>query len=93
MRIRLVILLAALPLLLWRGVVALGQTPPAKPPKTVLVGIYQNEPKVFMDSKARPTGFWVDILKIIAKQEQWDLVYVPCEWQACLRSLEGGIWI
>ena len=54
------------------------------------MGIYQNEPKIFINHQGKPAGFWVEILDTIAQKEQWDLVYVPCEWQNCLRSLQAG---
>jgi len=57
---------------------------------TVRVGIYQNPPKIFTDENGRPSGFFVDLLDKIAAQENWTLVYVPCEWTACLQALEDG---
>ena len=90
MRIRLVTLLAALPVLLWRSGVVLSETGTASASQTVRVGIYQNQPKIFIDSKNKPAGFWVQILDSIAQREHWNLVYVRCEWQDCLRSLQAG---
>jgi PAS domain S-box-containing protein len=58
--------------------------------RTVRVGVYQNEPKIFLDEKGQASGFLVDLLKEIATRENWTLVYVPCEWEACLASLEAG---
>ena len=48
--------------------------------RTVRVGVYQNEPKVFMDENGHASGFFVDLLEEIAAREGWTLVYVPCEW-------------
>ncbi|MFB3897420.1 MAG: transporter substrate-binding domain-containing protein, partial [bacterium] len=59
-------------------------------PRTVRVGVYQNEPKVFIDKAGHPAGIFIDLLKEIAKQEHWKLVYVPGDWTACLKSLEDG---
>jgi PAS domain S-box-containing protein len=58
--------------------------------RTVRVGIYQNEPKIFMDENGRPGGIFVELLNEIAVKEGWILVYVPCEWAACLQALEDG---
>jgi ABC-type amino acid transport substrate-binding protein len=61
-----------------------------KQSRTVHVGVYQNEPKVFEDENGQAAGIFIDILNEIAKQEGWNLVYVPCEWAACLQALEDG---
>jgi PAS domain S-box-containing protein len=58
--------------------------------RTVRVGIYQNEPKVFIDEKGQPAGIFVDLLHNVAVQEGWSLIYVSCEWEDCLRALEDG---
>ncbi|MBN1813205.1 MAG: transporter substrate-binding domain-containing protein [Anaerolineae bacterium] len=58
--------------------------------RTVRVGVYQNEPKVFMDENDQATGIFIELLERIAAQESWTLVYVPCEWSACLLALEKG---
>ncbi|HEY9889776.1 MAG TPA: transporter substrate-binding domain-containing protein, partial [Candidatus Obscuribacterales bacterium] len=58
--------------------------------ESLRVGIYQNEPKIFVDDAGQPAGFWVDILDHIAEAEDWSLTYVPCQWEACLRALEQG---
>lgn len=58
--------------------------------RTVRVGIYQNPPKIFVDDEGHPSGIFVDILNEIAKLENWDPVYIPCEWSECLDALEKG---
>ncbi len=62
----------------------------ADSPLTVKVGIYNNEPKIFMDEQGNPSGFWVDIIEHIASQEGWEIQYVPGTWQECLTRLENG---
>lgn len=57
---------------------------------TVNVGIYQNPPKIFMDDSKKPSGFFVDIINHIARENQWNIHYVPCEWHECLAKLEKG---
>ena len=56
--------------------------------KTVKVGIYQNKPKVFIDSAGEPRGFFIDILNHIASKEGWQLDYVPSTWEKNLEKLE-----
>ncbi len=58
--------------------------------QTVRVGIYQNEPKTFMDENGHASGFFIDLLAKIAAQENWTLEYVPCEWTDCLQALQDG---
>ncbi len=62
----------------------------ARQTRTVRVGVYQNEPKIFKDENGRPAGFFIELLNEIAAQEGWTLVYAPCEWAACLQALEEG---
>jgi len=54
------------------------------------VGIYQNEPKVFLTETGEPSGFWPELLAAIATAEGWSLDYVPCEWDDCLEAVEAG---
>ena len=58
--------------------------------RTVRVGVYQNEPKIFLNESGEATGFFVDLINEIAAREGWTLEYVPCEWEACLTALETG---
>lgn len=56
----------------------------------VKVGIYQNNPKVFINSEGVAAGFFVDLINVIAAKEQWKLEYIPCLWNECLKMLEQG---
>jgi diguanylate cyclase (GGDEF)-like protein/PAS domain S-box-containing protein len=56
----------------------------------VRVGVYQNQPKIFMGDDGQPSGILGDLLVAIAKQEGWKLQSVRCEWQACLDALQAG---
>ncbi|MEZ0395982.1 MAG: ATP-binding protein [Anaerolineales bacterium] len=58
--------------------------------RLVRVGVYQNEPKIFMDENGQPAGLFIELLEKIAAAEGWTLEYVPCEWEACLQALESG---
>ena len=59
-------------------------------PRELRVGVYANEPKVFVDADGKASGIFVDLLALVAAREQWTLRYVPCEWQACLDALSAG---
>ena len=52
------------------------------------MGIYQNKPKVFIDSAGNPQGFFIDILNYIAAKEGWQLDYVASTWEKNLEKLE-----
>ena len=57
---------------------------------SVKVGIYQNQPKIFMKEDGVATGFWVDIFNYIASQEDWHVEYVPGSWEESLSRLQKG---
>ena len=58
--------------------------------REVRVGVYENEPKIFMGANGQPSGILGDLLIQVAEREHWTLVPVPCEWQACLDALKDG---
>ncbi len=58
--------------------------------RTVRVGVYQNEPKVFRNAQGRESGIFVDLIEEVARTEGWDLVYVPGTFQEGLKNLEDG---
>jgi PAS domain S-box-containing protein len=58
--------------------------------RTVRVGVYQNKPKIFMDESGQAAGIYIDLLTEMAVEEQWTLVYVPCQWADCLAALDAG---
>jgi two-component system cell cycle sensor histidine kinase/response regulator CckA len=57
--------------------------------KTIKVGIYENEPKIFSE-KEKPSGFWVELLNYIALEEGWNIEWVHGTWDECLQRLENG---
>ncbi|MFA5372243.1 MAG: transporter substrate-binding domain-containing protein, partial [Sideroxydans sp.] len=58
--------------------------------REVRVGVYENPPKVFTAAGGQPSGILIELLHEIASREAWQLVFVRCEWQACLEQLESG---
>ncbi len=62
----------------------------AEPSRTVRVGFYENSPKIYTEQDGERTGFFVDILTEIARQEGWDIEYVDCDWDRCLSLLRQG---
>ncbi|MFZ5909920.1 MAG: ATP-binding protein [Chloroflexota bacterium] len=69
-----------------------GATPTgqAAASREVRVGVYQNEPKIFIDEDGQAAGLFIELLEKIAAEEGWTLTYLPCEWEACLQALEEG---
>lgn len=59
-------------------------------PREVNVGVYANEPKIFLSEKNQPTGILGDLLLEIAEKEGWKLKIVPCAWDDCLKALAAG---
>nr|WP_218247927.1 MULTISPECIES: EAL domain-containing protein [unclassified Pseudomonas] len=58
--------------------------------RMVRVGVYANEPKIFADANAQPSGILGELLQAIANEERWQLQTVPCAWQQCLQLLQDG---
>ncbi len=58
--------------------------------REVRVGVYANAPKLYLDQDGRVTGILGDLLTEIARQEDWTLRPVQCDWQNCLHALQGG---
>jgi two-component system sensor histidine kinase EvgS len=57
---------------------------------TLQTGIYQNQPKVFVNGKGVPQGIFVDILEDIARRENWTIEYVYGTWSENLGRLADG---
>lgn len=56
----------------------------------IRLGIYNNEPLVFVDKDGRGQGIFADIIEYIADQEGWRIEYVPGTWNQTLARLEKG---
>lgn len=58
--------------------------------REVRVGVYENAPKIFTNEAGQPDGIFIDILHAIATKQDWQLSYVHCEWDSCLKQLADG---
>lgn len=56
----------------------------------VRVGVYDNNPLVFIDDDGKPKGIFIDLLEHVATKEQWELKYIPGSWPECLDRLHSG---
>jgi len=63
---------------------------PAAAGQKVRVGVYHNTPKVGIDEHGEPCGIFVDVIKYIARAENWDLEFVSGNWKEGLDRLEAG---
>ena len=61
------------------GVIALSAGPADGAGRTVRVGMYQNEPKIFTDENGHAAGFFIELLDEIAKEEGW---ISPSPWNS-----------
>ncbi len=73
----------------WLALCLLGPAVAGAQPRTVRVGVYANEPKIYLNAAGRASGIFADLLVEIARGEDWTLEFVSCEWQACLDLLES----
>ncbi|MHC1772774.1 MAG: ATP-binding protein [Flexilinea sp.] len=48
--------------------------------RVVRVGVYENKPKIFTDSKGVVSGFWPEIIHYIAGKENWQIEWVQGTW-------------
>jgi len=54
------------------------------------VGIYENAPLSFINTKTNEKeGLFIDILKDIAKKQNFNLSFTPCKFQQCLTLLKN----
>ncbi|HEY8904505.1 MAG TPA: transporter substrate-binding domain-containing protein, partial [Rhodoferax sp.] len=58
--------------------------------RVVIVGVYNNPPKIFAAPDGQPSGILGDLLVAMAKKEDWTLQPVACAWQNCLDALKAG---
>ena len=63
---------------------------PDQPVRTIRVGAYENSPKIFTASDGTISGFWPDLIREIAREENWNIVWVHGSWEECLQRLEAN---
>lgn len=58
--------------------------------RVIRVGVYDNYPLAFTNSRGEPKGIFIDILKDIAEKENWRLIYKIGKADDCFQWLESG---
>lgn len=56
----------------------------------VQVGVYDNPPKVYVDSAGVARGLFPELVDDIASKEGWTIHYILGTWTECLERLEAG---
>lgn len=56
----------------------------------IRVGVYDNPPKIFINEKGQPDGFYIDLIKTIAVNENLTVDFVPGNWNQLTEQLEKG---
>ncbi|WP_419661942.1 RsbU: predicted serine phosphatase, regulator of sigma subunit [Desulfosarcina variabilis str. Montpellier] len=59
--------------------------------RRIVVGMFEETPLIFTDSKGHHRGIAVDLLDYIARQEKWTLQYLPGTRSQCVKRLKTGI--
>lgn len=59
-------------------------------PDTLIVGVYDNHPKVFISDDMQAQGIFVDIIQHIAEKEGWNLKFEYGDWDELLKKLQNG---
>jgi diguanylate cyclase (GGDEF)-like protein/PAS domain S-box-containing protein len=76
-----------LPCLLLLDLGALSGESTTSPP--IKVGLEQNPPLSFINEQGKADGILIDLLEYVAKQEGWQLEYVPNTFNNCLENLKN----
>jgi len=54
------------------------------------VGVYEDEPLIFLDKDTKPSGFAIDVLEEISKQQNFDIEYVYDSFPRNIEKLKSG---
>jgi PAS domain S-box-containing protein len=64
--------------------------PQQKSDQVIKVGVYDNPPKIFLNAKGQPDGFFIDIVKDIAKKENLQIEFQFNSWNNLYQMLQDG---
>jgi len=57
--------------------------------RLVRVGVYENNPKIYVDEHDKVSGFWPELIEYIAARENWKIEYVRGTWVEGLERLKN----
>ena len=58
-------------------------------PRRIRVGVYDNNPLVFMGSDG-PEGLFIEVLETVARAQEWELDFHYASWDASFRAIQDG---
>ncbi|MEN8141030.1 MAG: PAS domain S-box protein [Thermodesulfobacteriota bacterium] len=61
--------------------------PPVWADESLRVGVFQNKPIAYIEDGAN--GLFVEVLDHVAREEGWDIKYIPCNLQECFELLQA----
>src|SRR5271157_5305 len=67
-----------------------GGTACAQQPRLIRIGVYENAPKIYTAADGTVSGFWPDLIRYIAGQEGWHIVWVHGTWEDGLTRLAAN---
>ena len=79
------------PFLFFFMLAMLSAPPSVVAQRRIVVGMFEETPLIFTDSKGHHRGIAVDLLDYIARQEKWTLQYLPGTRSQCVKRLKTGI--
>jgi PAS domain S-box-containing protein len=59
-------------------------------PAVITVGVYEQEPKVYLNKDNQPAGFFVELIEEIGRVEGWKIKYKLGTWDECLSALDNS---
>ena len=57
---------------------------------TLVVGVFDNFPLVFVDNNNKTRGIFPEILELVAEKNNWTIKYIHSTWGDLLSKLETG---
>ncbi len=58
-------------------------------PQVIRVGFYENPPKIYTDDNGAISGFWPELIRVIAAEHSWQIEWVPGTWNELLVMLDN----
>ncbi len=56
----------------------------------IRIGVYDNPPKIFIDTDGTARGFHAELIRAIAQENGWNIEFVDGDWSHMLKMTESG---
>ena len=70
-------------------VLLISQADCAGAKRNVIIAAERNLPMAAVNDRSEGEGFFMDIIRYVARNEGWELSYVSCDWARCLSMLKN----